>query len=199
MRKSFNMPQFSGNWKEPRAFMRLIMGVLLAANLVAAAFAFHLFGRSSDEVAQELSTAQTNLVQQRTKLNRTRQITGKVETARSQGDQFLASFMTPRRKTFSAIVAELQQAADAANLKLKEGTIAPLDPVKGSESLSMLTVTAAFEGTYANLVKFVNELDRSPRFVIIESLAATPLPTNNVLAITIKVNTFVRDDNGGTI
>ena len=103
------------------------------------------------------------------------------------------------QKISLAIVAELQKAAEAANLKLKEGTIAPLDPVKGSESLSMLTVTAGFEGTYANLVKFVNELDRSPRFVIIESLAATPLPANNTLAITIKVNTFVRDDNGGAI
>ena len=38
----------------------------------------------------------------------------------------------------------------------------------------MMSITANYEGTYANLMRFVHELDRSPRLLIIEALNAAP-------------------------
>lgn len=187
----------NANLKDPRVLMRIVLGLLLAANLIAAAFAFHLFGRSAQEVEDELKEKRASVVQQRNHLQLSRQIADKVQKARGEGDQFLASYMTPRRTTYSTIVSELQQNAESASLTWKEGTIAPLEPVKGSEDLSMMTITASFEGTYANLLKFINLLDRSQRFLIIDQLAATPQPSGKTLSVTIKVNTFVRDDGGG--
>ncbi len=189
----------NANLKDPRVMVRAVLGLLIVANLVAAGFAFHLFGRSAQDVEDELRAMRLSVIQQRNQLQRTRQIADKVQKARGEGDQFLASYMTPRRTTYSTIVSELQQNAESANLTWKEGTIAPLDPVKGSDDLSMMTITASFEGTYPNLVKFINLLDRSRRFLIIDQLAATPQPSGKTLSVTIKVNTFVRDDSGGSI
>lgn len=189
----------NGGWKEPRVFMRLVLGVLLLANLVAAAFAFHVFGTSPEQLNRQVEQTTQQVSAARTRLDRTKNIAGKVQLARSQGDQFVASFMTPRRTTYSAIVAELQEAAEASQMTWKEGTIAPLEPVKGSESLSMMTITASFEGSYQNLLKFVNLLDRSARFLIIGSLQATPQPNGKALSVTVKVNAFVRDDFGASI
>ena len=47
----------------------------------------------------------------------------------------------------------------------------------------------------AQLVKFVNALDRSPRFLIIESMQATPQPKGDILSVTLKLNAFIKDDN----
>jgi hypothetical protein len=204
MSKSFNFAEIrgawrEGTWKEPKVFMRAIIGALLLLNLIGAGFAFHLFGRSAEELSQELSSIEQTLSIARAHLNQTRQISGKVEKARVEGEQFLTSYMTLRRTTYSTVLSELQRAADAAGMTLREQTMAPLDPIKGSDDLSMMTITASFEGTYASLMKFVNLLDRSPRFMIIETLQAAPQPNGKALMVTMKVNTFVRGDTEDAI
>ena len=204
MSRSFDLSRFrlslgDTDWKQPRVLIRGLLGVLLLLNLVAAGFAFHLFGRSAEELERELALSQRSLLEQRTRLNRTRQIAGKVERARVEGDQFLASYMTPRRTTYSTVLAELQSAAESAGTTWREGAIAPLEPLKGSNDLSMMTITASFDGTYPDLLKFVNLLDRSPRFLIIATLQAAPQPGGKMLTVTVKVNTFVRDDTGEII
>ena len=49
-----------------------------------------------------------------------------------------------------------------------------MEPVEGSDTLDMLQISANFEGTYPDLVHFMNLLDKSDRLLIIESLNATP-------------------------
>jgi hypothetical protein len=48
-------------------------------------------------------------------------------------------------------------------------------------------------------LKFVNLLDRSKRFLIIESLVAAPLPDGKTLSTMVKINTFVRNDGAGAL
>ena len=48
------------------------------------------------------------------------------------------------------------------------------DPIEGSDTLSMMTVVGNYEGTYGDLLQFVNRLDKSQRFLIIDTMSATP-------------------------
>ena len=82
-------------------------------------------------------------------------------------------YVTDRRTTSSHIEEELNAAAKEAGIKRREQSLV-LEPIEGSDTLSMMTITAGFEGTYANLTKFVNLLDKSPRFLIIENMVASP-------------------------
>lgn len=204
MRKNFNLKpvlEFVRNmdFREPRSIMGVVAAVLLVVNLVAAAYAFHLFGSSPAEVAQQLQERKQELAAARARLALTRQVSGKVQKARGEGDQFLTVYMTPRRTTYSQVYAEIQDAAEKSGMKWKEGTFSPPDPVKGSEDLSMISLSVSFEGQYPNLLKFVNLLDRSKRFLIMESLVAAPLPDGKTLSTMIKINTFVRDDAPGAL
>ena len=67
------------------------------------------------------------------------------------------------------------------------------EAIEGSDTLSMLTITGNFEGTYADLLKFVNQIDRYPRLLIIEQLTASPQAGTGLLSVSVKLNTFVRD------
>ena len=78
-------------------------------------------------------------------------------------------------------------------MKMQEGTIAPLDPIEGSDDLDMMTISVNFEGSFAQFVKFVNLLDRSPRFLIIESMQAAPQPKGDVLNVNLKLHVFVKE------
>jgi Tfp pilus assembly protein PilO len=204
MRKSFDYHEALAavrgmDYREPKSFMVVVAGVLLVLNLVAAAMAFHLFGSSPAEVAQQLLQTREDLNLARAKLALTRQVYGKVQKARGEGDQFLTMYMTPRRTTYAQIYSEIEDAAEHSGMKWKEGTFSPPDPVKGSDDLSMLTLSVSFEGPYSNLLKFVNLLDRSKRFLIIDSLTASPLPDGKTLSTMVKIYTFVRDDGEGAL
>jgi type IV pilus assembly protein PilO len=76
-----------------------------------------------------------------------------------------------------------------------------LDQVEGSDTLYQMDISAAYEGSYASLLKFVNLLDKSPRFLIIESLMAAPQQSSagDLLSVTIKLDTFVREQPGSPI
>ena len=53
-------------------------------------------------------------------------------------------------------------------------------------------MTEGCEGNYAGLAKFINLVDKSPRFLIIESLAtAAPQQNGAALNVQIKIDTFM--------
>ena len=110
--------------------------------------------------------------------------------------KLLESITLPRRTAFSTIVSELDQAGKKAGVELRDRALI-VDPIDGSDTLSMLTVTQGLEGSYENLVRFLNLLDRSQHFLIVESLGAAPQQTgaqqSAVLAVTLRLDTFVRE------
>ncbi len=186
-----------GALREPRVMVRAILGLLLGLNLVAAAFAFHLFGTSTEQMIRDLEGTRAQLAAETAKLTRSRLLAGKVETGREEGGKFLASYMSSRKTTYSTVIGEITDLSKQAGMKMKEANIAPLDPIDGSADIDMMTISVNFEGTYPQLVKLVNLMDRSKRFLIIESLTAAPQPNGNVINVAIKLNTFVKDDPGG--
>ena len=178
--------------KNPRVMVRVILGVMLFGNLLAAAFVFHPWGGSPEDLARDLEQRQRQLTQQKQRLERTRGLAGKVQQARIEGDGFLEQSTMNRRTAFSTLIGEINKMALDAGMKPKESAMA-LDSVEGSETLEQLTISANFEGSYANLTKFVNLLDRSPRFLIIESLQASPQPSG-ILGVNVRLDTFIRQE-----
>jgi hypothetical protein len=190
------MPKFGATplaaLKDTQVRIRLVLGVLLVANLIAAGFAFHLFDESPEQLASQVLTTRRQILDQVKRLNRTRMLSGKVDTGREEGTKFISTYMTSRRATYSTIISEINQMANFAGMRSKEAVMG-LDAIQGSDSLDVMTITASFEGDYKNLLIFINQIDRSKRFLIIESLAASP-QQNLKLQVTLKLNTFVKED-----
>jgi type IV pilus assembly protein PilO len=197
MPRNFNLtlpPMSAASLKEPKVLVRAGLGVLLVANLIAAVFAFHLAGASPEGINNELTAARLRLVAAQNRLNRSKMLAGRIDKGREEGSAFIANYLTTRRHTYSTIINEITETAKTAGMNMKEATIAPLDAIEGSDDLDMMTISVNFEGGYAQLIKFVNLLDRSPRFLIIESLQAAPQPKGDILTVNIKLNTFIRED-----
>jgi Tfp pilus assembly protein PilO len=181
--------------KDVRVLIRIFLGLLLIANIVAAGIAFHFFDDSPENIAMDVQRTRQQVLSAIVKLNRSRQLAGKVDLGREEGSKFISSYMTSRRETYSTILTELNEIASQTGMKTKDALIG-LDAIQGTDALDMMTVTASFEGSYQNLLKFVNSIDKSKRFLIIESLAAVPQHNGDILQVTLKLNTFVKDDPG---
>ncbi len=195
MPSDFNIDLTRIAWREPRVIMRILLGLLVTANLAAALVALRPWGGSVEDLARQRAQLDSQLRAGKTRLQRTRLIAEKLETARKQDDDFAAKYIMDRRTTFSNMMSELNRVAKEAGVKEGERSVV-LEAVDGSDTLIQMTITAAFQGTYPNLTRLVNLLDRSKHFLIIENMVATPQQSTNLVNVTFKVDTFVRDLSG---
>ena len=183
-------------WKDPRVAVRAVLGVLLLANLVTAVIAFKPFGGGADDLRRDRNVLRQQLAQLKIQVAKNRKLVEKIETARTQGDQFLSKYFTQRRVVTSTIQGELVQIAKDAGVTYQPTTW-NIEAIEGSDTLAMMTINAGCQGTYAALSKFVNLVDKSSRFLIIESMVAAPQQTGQVLNVTVKVDTFVKEEGLG--
>jgi Tfp pilus assembly protein PilO len=171
---------------------RLIVLVLLGLNLVAGWFVYAPWGGSAGEMEAQLRALRTQARDRSGSLERTRQLTAKMDRGRSEGDQVLSTSFLNRSPTYSTVVDELSGMAKRAGVKVREHGFIE-DPVEGSNELSMLSVNGNYEGTYADLLHFLQEVDKAPRLLIIEAVSASPQQGTGVLNINMRANTFVRE------
>jgi Tfp pilus assembly protein PilO len=183
--------------RDPKLVARIILGVLLLANLIAAFFVFQPVGGSAEELERQIAETQSQVQQQQAALGRMRKLVSRIEQARTTGDDFLGKYFMDRRTASSAIVGELDAAAKSAGMKPKERSFT-YDPIEGTDAFSMMTVVANYEGTYGDLLQFVNKLDKSERFLIIDTLVAAPQQNSPTLNVQIKFNAFVREAGAQT-
>jgi type IV pilus assembly protein PilO len=180
------------NWRDPRVAMRAVLGALLVANLIAFYFVMYPLGGSPEELEQQIAQQRRQSAAQRVSIERLSALKRKVEGARTGEARFEEQYFTSRQVVYSTIVAELTQAAEGAGIRVKDHALLNED-IEGSDTLSMITINANYEGTYGDLLSYVNRLDRSGRFIIIDSLGATPQQNSNVLNVAMKMNVFVRN------
>src|ERR1700730_11077677 len=170
---------------EPGAIIRLAIVVLLAANLVAFYFVLRPLGGSPEELRTQVADLRSQLRQRQGALDRTRAFAAKIEAGRSEGDEFMGDYFLPRRTAYSEILNELTRAPNEPHIKAKESALG-IEPVEGSDTLSMMQISANYEGSYSDLIHFINLLDKSDNLVIIEGLGATPKLGSGVLNVQFK-------------
>jgi hypothetical protein len=180
-------------FRQPRMLARIVLGALLLANLVMAAVVFKPWAASAADLDRQVTSLRKQLRDRQAAIERLRALVSKIESARAEGDRFQGDYFVSRRTASSTIVDELQTLAQKAGIKQKEAAYV-FEPVEGSETISMMSVTANYEGTFADLMQFINLLDRSPKFLILESLQAAPQQSGLTLSVSMKLNSFVRDE-----
>ena|ERR1700692_1285484 len=185
-----------GRPSNPRSAIRLVLALLAASNLVAGYFVLRPLGGSPQELRQQVVDMRTAIRQQQGTVDRTRVMAGKIEIGRGEGDKFMSKYFLPRRSAYSIVMAELNDLASQAKVTAKESANS-IEPVDGSDVLDMMQITANYEATYGDLVRFVNMIDKADRLLVMESLNATPQQGGGKLNVLMKLDTFVIEDGSG--
>ncbi len=177
---------------------RLIAIGLLLLNLPALWMVVRPPGGSPEELQADLTDLRGQVRQRRDLLVRTRLLATRVESGRSSGQRFMDRYFLDRRTAASAIAAELVDDAHQAGITLREASY-PSEPVEGSDNLSMMTVAANFEGSYADLIHLLDRIDKSSRLLIVDSLQAVPQQGSGRLNIGLRFDVFVREDGDNLV
>jgi hypothetical protein len=197
MLKNFKLGNSRRSW-DTAAILRIVVGVLLLGSVIATGLVLWPPGGSAEDLDRQLTSLETQVSSRSRQLEQSKLHAASIDRGRSEGDQFLTDYFLASRVASSTVVSELDNAASLAKISPREHTY-NLEPIEGSDTLIRMSVTATYEGTYANLLRFVHELDRSPRLIIIESLTAAPMQGSEQLTVSMKLDTFVRDDGTGMV
>ena len=144
------------------------------------------------EAVTTIATLEEHLSQRSKTVAQLRSVVERAATARSTGDKLIDKITIGRQVAFSTLVAELDVAANKAGIEGRDRTY-DIEPIEDSEELRIVRINTNFQGRYENVVRFLNLIDRSEKFLIIESLGASPLATSGSLQVTMRIDTFVRD------
>ena len=184
----------TGQTRDLKRRVRIVLGALLALNLIAAGLLLFPPGGSADDLEREFAALQSQIMQKRALLEHSRLNVTAVEKARGEGNQFLEDYFLSRRTADSTLLSALTTAASKAQIKERDRA-QTTEFIEGSDSLSMMTITANYEGNYRNLLNFINELDHSQQLLIIESMSAAPQQGSNILTVSMKIDAFIREDS----
>lgn len=185
-----------GKSRDPWLAVRITLGALLAANVVAAALILFPPGGSSDSLGKQMAALQAEIAAKRTAIEQGKQHALDVTEGRSEGDKFIKDYFLPVRTGDTTLDGELQRAAVAAKISPKGMQLAH-ELIEGSDTLEVVAVTATYEGKYADVLKFVHTIDQSPRLMIIESLNAVPQTGKDLLSVSMKIDAFERLGDSG--
>src|SRR5258708_5196950 len=141
MLKNFSIwpPNNTGN------LVRLGVIALLLANVVAAYFAIWPPGGSPAHLRDQATELRARLHQRQSALQRTRLLVAKIESGSSEGGEFLGAYFLPRRTAYSTVLTELTEDAVKTRIRAKETAYAT-EPIEGSDVLSMMQISANYEG-----------------------------------------------------
>src|SRR5579872_4293558 len=103
-------------FRDPQTLVRTVLGVLLAANLIAAGLVLFPPGGSAEDLEQQRISLQSQLKARQATLERTRQHATAVEKGRSEGDQFLSGYFLSSCTAFSSVLSQLEAAASQSKI-----------------------------------------------------------------------------------
>lgn len=193
MRKSFNWRMFREGGLG--AWLLAGCGVLAAANLVALYVFFFPPGGSRAELAQQREQLQAQIHGARTTTVRLRNVSGKVQLGSEQASQFENKYFLPERQAYDLVIAEMQRMAKNAGIQEREAVFSK-EPIEGADDLVVMNMAGRFEGSYANFIKFLGEVDHSPMLLMLDTVQATPQSKSGQIDAEMRFQTIIQETPG---
>jgi hypothetical protein len=176
------------------AQLRLRLAAAVLALLNAGALYFYLSPPGGTRQDLELESAQvrTEIRAAQAQARKSQGLAAHVQTASDQAAAFANRYFLPKRTAYGVVFEEIQRMAKASGIQERDAVLAE-EPIEGTADLTLLNITANYEGANANLTKFLYEADRSPMLLILDSLQASPQQKNNQINTTIRFQAIVRE------
>jgi Tfp pilus assembly protein PilO len=177
--------------------LRILAGVLAALNAVALYFYLSPPGGTRQDLEMESVQVRTQIRAAQTQAAKSHGLAAHVQTASEQASSFSDKYFLPKRAAYVAVFEEIQRMAKASGIQERDAGWSE-EPIEGTADLTLLNITANYEGTNANLMKFLNESDRSPMLLILDALTAAPQQHNNQINTAIRFQAIVREPSSNS-
>jgi len=192
MPKSFNWSEAIGAAGRTIQFrLKLACGVLALLNAIALFLYLVPPGGTHEELTQQIVQLRNRMVAGHLQTKVLETTSAKVQTGSNQSSSFETTYFLRKRTAYENVIEEIQRMAKASGIQERDGVYAE-EPIEGTADLSLLNITANYSGQYGSL-RFLNEVDRSPMLLMLDSLSAVPQPKNGEINAAIRFQAIVME------
>lgn len=149
----------------------LLLVVLAVLNGLFFALALRPASARASADREALRTLEEDLQARRSIVARYRAIRASLGDASREDAAFLQQKFLPRASGYSTIMAEVDKLGQET--RVRRGAVNyNLLEVEGHPELFQVQIQTTVEGDYANIVQFINKVERDPLFLLIDQIAA---------------------------
>ena len=172
--------------------LRLAAAVLLLLNGIALFLYLSPPGGTREDLELEGVRVRSQILAAKIQATKMQGLAANVQTGSSQAAAFSDKYFLPKRMAYVAVFEEIQRMAKESGIQERDAGWSE-EPIEGTADLTLLNITANYEGTNANLMKFLYEADRSPMLLILDALTAAPQQRNSQINTAIRFQAIVRE------
>ena len=201
MRRNFNVRTLLGVGTG-QLKLRISLLVLILLNVTALFLYLYPPGGSQQELAGEDRQINNQIAAVSQQGTHVKLMAARVESGSNQINDFEKQYFLPKRYAYGTVMEEIERMAKVSGLQEKDAGFSE-EPIEGTADLSLLNIKANYEGSYANLMHFLYETDRSPMLLMLDSLTAAPQKNGQISAdiryqVVIEDPTLNLPPSGGT-
>src|SRR5579875_215183 len=184
----------------PRFWLQVAGIALAVANAVALFLYFDPPGGSRQDLTNQSIAVRNQIVTTRQKALRLKSVAEKVQLGSTESVAFEAMYFLPKRRAYETFIGELQRIVKESGVQARDAVYTE-EPIEGTADLTLLTSTARYEGTYPNMMRSLNQVDRSPMLLMLYNLQAAPQQKGGLIDAEIRFQTVLQEepvaDTGG--
>lgn len=182
----------------PRFWLQIIGGVLALLNGIALFFYLAPPGGSRRELAEQQLAVKSQVIATRAKARRLRTRAAQVQVSSAESSSFESKYFLPKRTAYETVIAQIQNMAKASGLEERDSVYAE-EPIEGASDLSLLNITASYEGSYESLMRFLYQVDRCPMLLMLENLQAAPQQKGGQINTSIRFQAILEDQTSAAV
>lgn len=145
--------------------------VCLIADVVLVGWLFSPQSPSRAANLQQLNAARLQLIELRGQAAQHRRLSAEMQTSRHQAQALIASGFPAQAEASSQLLTEFSRIATASQVQVSGAQFQPDKDAK--LGLRRVAISLQVAGGYTGVVKFINGLERSPLFFIIDQVSVS--------------------------
>lgn len=172
---------------------KLAIKIVLACGLAIDAGLVVVNWRAANESAQAQALERARLEQKLKLLSadvqRGREIASRLPNIAQECDQFYENDLLPASSGDTAVIADFGEIAKSAGVQT--GGIGLQEKEVKGRGLKEVHISGSVQGSYQNLIQWIDGLERSPHFYLLESLTLNS-ENSGVIKLQIALRTYFR-------
>jgi hypothetical protein len=193
MPRNFDWLTAGAGTRGPRFWLQVGCIALGVANAIALFLYLAPPGGSKEDLINQSVGIRNQIVATRAKAQRLKDVAEKVQLGNTESSAFQAMYFLPKRRAYETLIGELQRLVQESGVQARDAVYTE-EPIEGTADLTLLNSTARYEGTYVNLMKFLNQVDRSPMLLMLYNLQAAPQQRGGLIDAEIRFQTVVQEE-----
>ena len=173
--------------KRRKKFIRFALAGLLLIDVALIGASWRTGAPRPDQTELNLLRRQHDLLA--ADVARGERIRKELPAVEEQGDAFFKDQLPPQGTAYSAVVDNLGEVARTAGLRAEDVTFRQHDPDK--RGVLLIEIGATVNGDYPSVVRFINGLERSKNFYVLDGLTLAAGSGGN-LRLNLRLRTYFR-------